>query len=366
VTLVAEHMMRGAPVIFVDFVDYDEIAHHAGIARPEAEDALAGLDRVLSILEQVADAADREYRFVVLSDHGQSQGATFRQLTGRTLEEEVRALAGASSHVTVSSITDAESWGPVNVLLAAVLGQARTANRLAGRRRDPDDAGVLVGPQRGAGRQQQPSGEDPELVVVGSGNLGLVWFPRLPGRVPVEELQDRFPRLLPGLLALPGVGFVVADSERGPLAVGPRGVHVLRDGAVEGEDPLLPFGPRAAADLLRVARMRHAADLLVHSSIDPQTREVHAFEELVGSHGGLGGWQNLAVLVHPADWSVDDDLLDGAGSQQPQLVGAPAVHRQLVRWLERAGTRAPAPRTPVGPIGAPRRPQAERRPEDAA
>src|SRR5689334_11895261 len=48
VALVAEHMMAGAPVIFVDFVDYDEIAHHAGVARPESLAALAGLDGVLA------------------------------------------------------------------------------------------------------------------------------------------------------------------------------------------------------------------------------------------------------------------------------------------------------------------------------
>lgn len=341
VALVAEHMMRGAPVIFVDFVDYDEIAHHAGVARPEAVDALSGLDRMLSVLEQVADAADREYRFVVLSDHGQSQGPTFRQLAGHTLEEVVSDLVGAPTGATVSSTVEAESWGPLNALLAEVLATQRATPRWAQRRSGPDTAGAIVGPQRREGREPQDHrGERPELVVVGSGNLGLVWFPRLPGRVDVEDLQHRFPRLLPGLLAQQGIGFVVVDSSRGPLAVGPAGAHVLAESTAEGEDPLTPFGPRAAADLLRVATMRHAPDVLVHSSLAPRTNEVHAFEELVGCHGGLGGWQNLAVLVHPRDWPLDDDLLDTTVPDERLLVGAPAVHRQLVRWLERAGTRA--------------------------
>jgi uncharacterized membrane protein YvlD (DUF360 family) len=340
VALVAEHMMRGAPVIFVDFVDYDEIAHHAGVARSEAVDALSGLDRVLSVLEQVADAAEREYRFVVLSDHGQSQGATFRQLAGRSLEDTVRALVGADREgagVIVTSTAEAESWGPVNALLADVLGTGRTATRWAQRRGGTDGTGVLVGPQR---HLEHSLDEPPELVVVGSGNLGLVWFPRLPGRIGVEQLHDEFPALVTGLLEQPGVGFVVVDSARGPLAIGPKGVHVLGDGTVEGQDPLLPFGPRAAGDLSRVAAMRSAPDVLVHSSVEPHTREVHAFEELVGSHGGLGGWQNQAVLVHPADWPVDDDLLDRSVPGEAIPVGAEAVHRQLIRWLERAGIRA--------------------------
>jgi len=176
-----------------------------------------------------------------------------------------------------------------------------------------------------------------------SGNLGLVWFPRLLGRVRLETLRNKFPALVPGLLGEPGVAFVVADSSRGPVVIGAHGVHVLAaDGGtdvVEGSDPLVPFGPRAARDLARVAVMRAFPDLLVHSTVDQGTGDVHAFEELVGSHGGLGGWQNLAVLVHPADWRVDDDLLDRSVPGEALLYGAESVHRQLVRWVEREGLR---------------------------
>jgi hypothetical protein len=165
--------------------------------------------------------------------------------------------------------------------------------------------------------------------------------------VSVDDLTARFPTLIPGLLAEPGVGFVVVDSARGPLAVGRAGVHVLDDGAVEGEDPLAPFGPRAATDLARVAEMPNAPDLYVNSTVDPRTNEVHAFEELVGCHGGLGGWQNHAVLVHPTDWPVDADLLDHSVDGEALLYGADVVHRQLVRWLERCGARKP-----VNPLAA--------------
>lgn len=48
--LVTDSMSRGAPIIFVDFVDYDEIAHHAGPERPEAMRALEGMDAVLGEL----------------------------------------------------------------------------------------------------------------------------------------------------------------------------------------------------------------------------------------------------------------------------------------------------------------------------
>ena len=357
VALVAEHMVRGASAVYVDFVDYDEIAHHAGVLRPESLDALAGLDGVLATLERVAAAASRPYRFVVLSDHGQSQGATFRQLSGRTLEETVTALVGREG-AAVAETGDVESWGPVNALVGDVAGASSPTARWAQRRSDgAHGSGVLVGPQR---RQPTTAADqdESELVVAGSGNLGLVWFPRLPGRVPLEDLAERFPALVPGLLAEPGVAFVVVTSARGPVAVGPRGVRMLAEPVAEGEDPLAPFGPRAAADLARVTAMPGAPDVLVHSTVDALTEEVHAFEELVGCHGGLGGWQNRAVLLHPADWTLDEDLLDRSVPGEAVLYGAEAVHRQLVRWLERSGARRPVgERVPAGP-----RPAAERRP----
>ena len=92
VSLIAEQMSRGAPVIYCDFVDYDEVAHHAGPLRPESMQTLEGLDRVLGTLDRLAANAARRYEIVVLSDHGQSQGATFRQRYGETLEEVVATL----------------------------------------------------------------------------------------------------------------------------------------------------------------------------------------------------------------------------------------------------------------------------------
>ena len=84
------------------------------------------------------------------------------------------------------------------------------------------------------------------------------------------------------------------------------------------------------ADVRRHDTLAHVGDLVINSPIDPGTEEVAAYEELVGCHGGLGGWQTEAVLVHPADWPVD----------APPLIGADAVHHQLVRWLEQIGQRS--------------------------
>ncbi len=126
-SLVIEEMYRGTPVIYVDYTDYDEIAHHSGPERSETLDALDGVDRVLRTLEKAALDTPRPYRFIVLSDHGQSLGATFLQRYGKTLQQVTAELMGGDLDVK-SATGEVEQWGPLN----AALSEAGQAGRATG------------------------------------------------------------------------------------------------------------------------------------------------------------------------------------------------------------------------------------------
>jgi uncharacterized membrane protein YvlD (DUF360 family) len=304
-SIVAEHVMRGAPAVYCDFVDYDEIAHHAGPTRPESLAALEGIDDVLATLEAVSLAAPRPYRFVVVSDHGQSQGATFAQRYGTSLEALVQKLSSTSASSVAAGGAN-EHAGRVGML----------RGELAHRASEP--------------ASEAPAGPRPEIVVAASGNLALVYLARHPGRATLEEIEGRYPDLVSGLVRHPGIGWVMVRSARhGPMVLGRAGRRFLTDDRVEGVDPLGSYGSAAAADLRRHDGLAHTGDIVVNSTYDPVTEEVAAFEDLIGCHGGLGGWQERPVLIHPTEWPVDDEL-----------TGADAVHRQLVRWLERFGDRS--------------------------
>jgi uncharacterized membrane protein YvlD (DUF360 family) len=335
-SLMVERILRGVPVIYADFVDYDEIAHHAGPERGESLDALDGVDHVIGSLERVIADAPRPYRLVVLSDHGQSQGATFRQRYGMTIEALIRSLIGREPEMEAATST-AESWGPINALLtelgrAAGIGGRVVRGILSSRSRR---GSVELGPGRKEHDAGARGGEDepPDLVVCASGNLALVYLTERPERLTLEELLALHPRLVDALVHHDGIGFVLVRSATdGAIAMGRSGVHYLDQDRIVGEDPLAPFGPGAADDLRRLDAMPNVGDLVLNSSLDPATDEVAAFEELVGSHGGLGGWQTEAFVLYPTDWPEPDG----------PLVGAPAVHRQLTTWLEAAGLRSPA------------------------
>jgi uncharacterized membrane protein YvlD (DUF360 family) len=328
-TLMAD-VVEGTPVAYSTFVSYDEVAHHSGILEPDAFVVLRKLDAQLARLVRAALQAPRPYHFVVLSDHGQTQGRPFRQRHGQTLEQVVAGFV-TSGEVHAPPAID-EAWGE----LGAALADAREEQNMPGRLLNRATSGrmaegtVALGPNREAiaAQEQTEAGERPETIVMASGCLGLVYFARSRTRLDAEEIERLHPGLLAGLAAHPGIGFVMVRSEHeGAVVLGDDGRRRLSDDEVSGTDPLLAYGPNAAAHLRRHDGFEHCPDILINGTYDPEADEIQPFEEFMGSHGGLGGWQMHPFAVVPAEWSEPGGPIVGAG----------AMHVQLKRWLVETG-----------------------------
>ena len=300
-------------------------ARWLAITRPESLSTLTKVARDIDTIRRVLPEAPRPYRLVVLSDHGQSQGATFLQRYDITLEQLVEEATGKKAvgtgqegeenpraYITASAEEASHEDGAVGSAAKAVA--KRDSNR--------DELGLNGGP---AELEKPASEEDqvPELSVMASGNLGLITFPREPGRLTRERINQLYPDLLDRLRAHPGVGFVLVDSEQGGLVLGPDGFVRIETGEVEGEDPLAPFGPNAVEHVLRTHRFSNCPDIMVNSTWWKDMDEVAAFEELVGSHGGMGGTQAHPFVLHPVDLPWPDE----------PVIGAEAVHHVLKSWL---------------------------------
>ncbi len=101
-------MMRGRPAVYATFSSYDEVAHHSGLQRADTLEALRKLDQRFGRIEKARRYAARPYEIVVLSDHGQTQGATFKQRNGYGLDDLVeRSLDG--QQVTAEAGGDEQS-----------------------------------------------------------------------------------------------------------------------------------------------------------------------------------------------------------------------------------------------------------------
>ncbi len=352
---------RGVPSAYADFVGYDEVAHHSGLFAPTALDTLRRLDRQLARLEYAIAEAPRPYHVVVLSDHGQTQGSTFLQRYDMTLEDLVDSLIDADVDIAVPEMSS-EGWGNLNgALTEAVRDKDSRISKLlaAATRNRMVEGDVVLGPAHDD-ELAAASGTDEtskaDVIVLASGNLGLVSFTDIEERATVEQLGTRFPGLIAGLAQHPGIGFVLVRSESlGGLVIGGGGIRYLVDDRVEGEDPLAGFGPNAADHLRRTDAFTNAPDILVNSFYDPHADEGAAFEELIGFHGGMGGNQTHPFLLFPAGFELPDE----------PVVGAATVHHLFKRWMASIndGT-APAPWTvperpsaPPMPVAAGERPR---------
>jgi uncharacterized membrane protein YvlD (DUF360 family) len=338
VFMLTADMYRGVPSVYSTFFAYDEVAHHSGIERIDSLKVLRTLDRVLAHFERVARDTPRPYHLVVLSDHGQSQGATFKQRFGITLAQLVDELTN-TPHGVSELANGSEGLSSINsALTEAIRHDSRSMQLIRRATRDRvEDGQVSLDPDNDTSAMDNHALKRSDAVVVASGNLGLISFPRVPQRMTYEQILVAYPGLLLGLAEHEGISFVMVQSEsEGGLVVGPRGVHYLADGQVVGVDPLAPFGPNAAAHLARTNGFPNAPDILVMSMFDAETGEVAAFEELVGSHGGMGGPQTRPFVLFPAELAIDP--------QQP-IVGAGELHRVLKSWTPSAPHPAPSPVT---------------------
>lgn len=300
-------MLAGRRVVYANLVGYDEVAHHSGRKNPDTLQVLRRLDRRIALITDVARHAPRRYLIVPLSDHGQTASEPFTSSFGHSLAELVRGEALDDACADSGRGAEARAFAPS----ATELAQLEAAAARAGK-----------------------------PVVLASGCLGLVYFTDVDHRLTTAEIERRRPGLIHRLASHPGVGFVLArDADRGPLAVGAAGTHELATGRVEGADPLAVFDPTAAAAVRRADSFQHCADLMVNSSYDPGTGRVYSFEAQIGSHGGLGGEQSRAFLLHPVE------LPPPPGP----LVGAEAVHTLLASWLEHLALPGEGPERAVQP-----------------
>ena len=265
--------------------------------RADTLEALRKLDKQFERLEKARRYAPRPYEIVVLSDHGQTQGATFKQRNGYGLDELVDRSLGRENVVALTGGDEQDA------MVKHAMGEATGRSSETPSKSDVSDR---------------------DVVVLGSGNLGLVYLMELPRRLTLEEIEERHPELLPALREHPHVGWVlVHSSEHGAVVLGGGGgARYLDQDRVEGEDPLAHFSPTAAQHLLRTDRFSNVADIMVGSFYDETLDEGCAFEELISFHGGLGGPQTRPFILAPPSVALPTE----------PLIGAAAVHGLLREW----------------------------------
>ncbi len=181
---VVTDMMRGRPAVYATFSSYDEVAHHSGLERADTLEALRKLDKQFGRIEKCRRFAPRPYKLVVLSDHGQTQGMTFKQRNGYGLDDLVQRSLSRGDVMGMSAGDEHDT------------AVSQAFNEATGRSGSDEKHGI----------------GDQHAVVLGSGNLGLIYLMEEKRRLSAEEIQERHPNLIPALTAHPHIGFILIRS----------------------------------------------------------------------------------------------------------------------------------------------------------
>ena len=288
-TLIGDMMVGDVDVAYSTYLGYDEIAHHSGVRDNDAWFALREMDKQIKHLTNANKYCPRDYQFVIQSDHGQTNGATFTQRYGETFENFVKSLLPEDMTVFAKMTSNEDHFA----------GDYTPFSRKKKKKKKE--------------KKEEQELNDSEVIVLASGNLAMIYFTQWSQRLTYEELNKYFPDLIQGIINNEYVGFILVKSqEHGDLAIGKNGTYFLDSGEIEGENPLEGFGDNIVMHLKRTSSFEHTPDILVNSFYDEEADEVCAFEELVGSHGGVGGDQSKPFILYPSSWNVSDDEIIGA------------------------------------------------------
>jgi len=326
--IVISDVLRGLPSIYAMYVEYDDVSHYAGMETPEAYGVLKEIDRYFLRIEQALRRAPRPYHIIILSDHGQSNGPTFRAAHGTTLEHLVKGSIKGDNKV-FASLNTYEAWDNINAFLSeSINANTRTAHILRTMLRSKTKDGVVeFGPERNQKnvRKEETSVKEAQVIVLASGCTGLIYFTESSQRATYEEIQNRYPELILNLTLHPGIGFVLVRScEQGDMALGREGIYFLDQGTVEGIDPLIDYPENSAALLKRESSFSNCPDIIVNTRYNPLTEELCSFENQVSHHGGLGGSQNYPFIFYPATLPVESN----------PIIGATGVYRLFRGWRD--------------------------------
>jgi putative membrane protein len=318
--LVIEDLFKATQSIYATYVGYDVVAHHAGIDSPASFSVLRGIDKQIERIIQAAKTSNNLYQFVLLSDHGQSQGKTFKQKYGYTLDEMIRGLFSKDLDVESAGASE-ETKGYINSLLQEALIPHERISQTAKKIYDQMKSGKENYPFFINPKHSEKSGNS-DVVICSSGNMALVYFTNTNNRLSLEEISLQYPELIADIVSHPGIGFIMVNSIlHGTVVIHSNGIHYLSEERIEGSDLFQKYDPTTKKQLLKLNQYKNNGDLILFSDYDPISQNTSAFEELFGHHGGLGGLQTEAFVLYPSIFHFDHPVLDSV-----------EMHKTLCQW----------------------------------
>lgn len=266
---------RGLPVIFLNYLGYDEQAHRRGPSSAFAHWTLKGIDdSIKRLVKSTRRSARRDYEVWVYSDHGQEEVISYLEENGKTVKQAIAEVLGSIDFPQPHSHRGKRG---VQFVRSKWLGGS-ILNRLVG---DADS---------------ENDNEEFGAVVTAMGSLGHVY---LPGPIAQEE-RDSLARRFVEEANIPLV--LAPGSLKSAKAWTPEGSFTLPEDAAQILGESHPFLEEAAQDLVELCRHTNAGDLIISGWRCGKKSLSFPMEN--GSHTGPGPEETRAFALLPATTPV--------------------------------------------------------------
>jgi endonuclease/exonuclease/phosphatase family metal-dependent hydrolase len=265
---------EGAPIIYANFLGYDEQAHRRGPGSAFAHWVLKGIDDVMRDIFHTSRKSDvRDYEVLVFSDHGQEHTRIYDTDRGATIHE---------------AAARAFSAGPLAGRLVKGLDNYGTRGPETDER-----ARRLLRMRRGQTKPPQPTPEElaNDIIVTALGPLGHIYLPI----ALADEDKQTYAQTLVRSERVPLVVWRVADG--GVRAANTRGVWRLPEDAPLVFGPDHPFLEEVSADLQRLADHPNSGDLMISGWSREQRPTSFVHEN--GAHGSFGSEETRGFALVP-------------------------------------------------------------------
>ena len=292
-------LYRGAPAVYVNYLEYDVFAHTFGPHHPLALRALRRVDRsvrqLARILRRLPESA---YDLYVLSDHGQAATRPFDRVSGGPSIEAIVLATMARLAPSRAAAPTAPAGSPGVPSAIESLRRLRTGGLVQHFLTYLErDFLALMGNGRG-------TVVAPGVRVVAAGPNAFVYFTDSVEPLGAADIEARCPGLGAALSEHPGVGFVLARSPDGPLCW-----HQGRQSSLGFEASGGPFDRRPDREVVlrglrELMAMPSAGDLVLYG-IGAPAGDVSFLDER-GAHAGPSPAELDTFILHPPTVGLPD------------------------------------------------------------
>jgi len=270
-------IVRGLPVIHLNFLGYDEHAHRRGATSRFAHGTLRGIDNCIAkIYNEALHATRRNYGVWIYSDHGQEEVLSYVREYKQTIHEAVQEVFN-DFRLEDNYLNRYDPKG-IQSQRARFLGE---------------DLFKRITPFKPVTYQAADPGR---LIVTAMGPLGHVYVPQ---QLTIEDKKKFAYQLVesarvPLVFITDGSGQVKAFNDRGEFKLPEQA------GDVFGKEH--PFLREVTQDIIRTC-LHSSSGAFTISGWKP-TGKTYSFPSENGAHGGPGSEETSAFALLPANIAI--------------------------------------------------------------